>query len=79
MCDIVDTVAGPGVCAFDHDGDGDVDLYFVDRAPYPNRLYRNDGGKFTDVTDESGAGLTDDSQSCLAFDQGDLSTGLRQS
>ena len=75
FCDITDTVGGPGVCAFDHDGDGDIDLYFTDRAPFPNRLYRNDGGAFTDVTDESGAGLTDDSHSCLAFDSdadGDL-------
>lgn len=75
LCDVVDTVGGPGVCAFDHDGDGDIDLYFADRAPYPNRLFRNDGDHFTDVTEESGAGLTDDSQSCLAFDHdadGDL-------
>jgi hypothetical protein len=75
MCDMLDTVGGPGVCAFDADGDGDMDLYFADRAPYPNRLYRNDGGTFTDITEESGAGLTDDSHSCLAFDadgDGDL-------
>jgi hypothetical protein len=45
-----------------------MDLYFADRAPYPNRLYRNEGGHFTDVTDESGAGLTDDTHACLAFD-----------
>jgi len=68
FCDIRDTVGGPGVCSFDYDGDGDVDLYFVDREPYPNRLYRNDGGHFTDVTEQTGAGLTDDSHSCLAFD-----------
>lgn len=75
FCDIRDTVGGPGVCSFDYDGDGDVDLYFPDRAPYPNKLYRNDGGKFTDVTDETGTGLLDDSHSCLAFDHdgdGDL-------
>ena len=76
FCDITDTVGGPGVCAFDHDGDSDVDLYFVDRAGHPNRLFRNDGGKLTDVTEASGAALTeDDSHSCLAFDHdgdGDL-------
>ncbi len=75
MCGVLDTVGGPGVCAFDYDRDGDVDLYFADRAPSPNRLYRNDGGRFTDVTAESGAGLTDDTHACLAFDfdgDGDL-------
>src|SRR5689334_2481528 len=41
FCDITDTVGGPGVCAFDYDGDSDVDLYFVDRAGSSNRLYRN--------------------------------------
>ena len=75
FCDITDTVGGPGACAFDYDGDSDIDLYFVDRAGFPNRLYRNDGEKLTDVTEESGAGLLDDSHSCLAFDHdgdGDL-------
>ena len=75
MCGVLDTVGGPGVCAFDYDGDGDVDLYFADRAPHPNRLYRNDGGRFTDVTEASGAGLVDDTHACLAFDfdgDGDL-------
>ncbi|MBK8258778.1 MAG: CRTAC1 family protein [Polyangiaceae bacterium] len=75
FCDITDTVGGPGVCAFDADGDGDVDLYFLDREGFPNKLYRNDGQTFTDVTEGSGAGLTDDSHACLAFDydgDGDL-------
>jgi hypothetical protein len=37
----------------DYDGDGDIDLYvaFRDR---PNALYRNDGGKFTDVAPSIG-------------------------
>jgi hypothetical protein len=76
FCDITDTVGGPGACAFDYDGDSDIDLYFVDRAGHDNRLYRNDGGKLTDVTAESGAALPDDdSHVCLAFDHdgdGDL-------
>ena len=77
FCDITDTVGGPGVCAFDQDGDSHVDLYFVDRKGHKNRLFRNDGtGKFTDVTEETGAALAeDDSHSCLAFDfdgDGDL-------
>jgi hypothetical protein len=39
----------------DHDGDGDLDL-FVGFNGAPNRLYRNDGGVFTDVA--TAAGLT---------------------
>lgn len=32
----------------DLDGDGDLDLYMADRNG-PNRMFRNDGGKFTDI------------------------------
>jgi tetratricopeptide (TPR) repeat protein len=38
---------------FDYDGDGDLDLLEV--AGNRQRLARNDGGKFTDVTAQSGA------------------------
>jgi len=48
---IVETLAG-GVTLFDFDGDGDMDLLDVGtRGP---TLYRNDGGKFVDVTAQSG-------------------------
>ncbi|MFG0317386.1 MAG: FG-GAP repeat domain-containing protein, partial [Planctomycetota bacterium JB042] len=58
---ILDTIGG-GAAVFDADGDGDVDLLYVDPGPYPtetehggtNRLFRNDGGRFADVTAESG-------------------------
>jgi hypothetical protein len=47
---------GSGVCAFDADGDGRVDLHYVD-CMGPNRLFRNvDGGRFEDVTETSGVG-----------------------
>ncbi|HUE84236.1 MAG TPA: FG-GAP-like repeat-containing protein [Pyrinomonadaceae bacterium] len=42
-----------GATLFDYDGDGDLDLFEV--AGTTLRLYRNDGGKFTDVTAQSGA------------------------
>jgi hypothetical protein len=55
-----------GLALFDYDGDGDVDIYFLNGAPLPgtavkepprNALYRNDGGwKFTDVTTAAGVG-----------------------
>ena len=61
---MIETV-GSGVVAFDYDSDGDDDLLFVDSgepAPYdgaPGRttLLRNDGGTFSDVTEESGIRL----------------------
>src|ERR1043166_6593639 len=43
---------GPALL-FDYDGDGDLDLLEV--AGTRQRLLRNDGGKFTDVTAQSGA------------------------
>jgi len=60
---ILESTSG-GVILFDYDLDGDQDLFFVDggRIPdYPyqgeeprSRLFRNDGGRFVDVTDASG-------------------------
>jgi tetratricopeptide (TPR) repeat protein len=43
---------GGGVALFDYDGDGDLDI--LDVAPASQRLLRNDAGRFTDVTAESG-------------------------
>lgn len=62
---IVDAM-GSGAAAADYDNDGDDDLYFVNGRPdlekpdpaYTNALFRNDGGRFVDVTAESGAGDT---------------------
>jgi enediyne biosynthesis protein E4 len=68
FCELTDTTGGPGVCVLDYDGDQDLDIYFVDRAPHSNHLYRNDGERFTDVTEATGAGDTGDSMGCLAFD-----------
>jgi hypothetical protein len=60
------TANGSGVAIFDIDNDGKMDLYFAtgNSLPLdpargsPNRLYRNlGGGRFRDVTDESGAGF----------------------
>lgn len=63
---IVETVSA-GLATFDYDGDGDVDIYFLNGAPLrgtkppasapTNKLYRNDGNfKFTDVTAKAGVG-----------------------
>jgi hypothetical protein len=58
----------------DYDNDGDLDLFvaFRDKA---NRLFRNDGGRFTDVTAESGLGDTRKTVGAVWFDidgDGDL-------
>jgi hypothetical protein len=64
---IVETVCC-GLATFDYNGDGLIDIYFVNGAPlrgrhFPrpptNALYRNEGGwRFTDVTREAGVGDT---------------------
>lgn len=44
---------GGNATLFDFDSDGDLDLFCV--TPTEQHLYRNDGGKFVDVTNQSGA------------------------
>lgn len=69
------TFYGQGVAVGDYDNDGDADLFFT--AVGLNRLFRNDGGKFIDVTDAANvAGIPEQwSTSCGWFDydnDGDL-------
>ena len=56
---------GSGGCLFDYDNDGDLDAYFLQGSSLPgwdrkiileNKLYRNDGKKWTDVTEMAGVG-----------------------
>jgi hypothetical protein len=64
---IVESVSS-GLALFDYDGDGDVDIYFLNGAPLKgtrykkapkNELYQNEGNwKFTNVTDRAGVGDT---------------------
>jgi hypothetical protein len=64
---IVESVAS-GLALFDYNGDGLIDIYFLNGAPLPgsppgprpgSALYRNDGNwKFTDVTEQAGVGGT---------------------
>ena len=59
---------GAGLASFDYDGDGLIDIYFLNGAALPgtsadvpprNALYRNEGGwQFTDVTEQAGVGDT---------------------
>jgi len=50
-------VMGGGVAFIDYDGDGDLDIYLTN-ANAPNSLFRNDDGRFTDATADSGLGDT---------------------
>ena len=64
---IMETVSA-GLALFDYDGDGDIDIYFLNGAPLEgtrvdtmptNALFRNEGGwKFADVTQKAGVGDT---------------------
>jgi len=58
----------------DYDNDGDLDLFLAMRDG-PNHLWRNDGGRFVDVTEESGIGDPRRSVGAVWFDadqDGDL-------
>jgi hypothetical protein len=60
---------GGGVAFFDFDRDGDQDVLFVNSNDWPwespsdrpktTKLYRNDGGSFVDVSEQSGLALVD--------------------
>ncbi|MEX0611658.1 MAG: CRTAC1 family protein [Pirellulales bacterium] len=74
-CGLDVTCYGMGVAVGDYDGDGWVDVFIS--AVGKNKLFRNVGGKFEDVTDAAGAagGEGDWSTSCCFFDydnDGDL-------
>jgi cytochrome oxidase Cu insertion factor (SCO1/SenC/PrrC family) len=58
---------GTAVAVADVDGDGLLDLYFVNQVG-KNRLYRNlGGGRFEDITDRAGVGVGDRASVGAAF------------
>ena len=68
---------GSGVALFDFDNDEDLDLYLVNGSDLPgatspmpptNRLYRNDGDTFTDVTMQAAVGDTGYGLGCCVGD-----------
>jgi enediyne biosynthesis protein E4 len=76
---IVETMSGGGGF-WDYDGDSDLDVYLLNGAPLPgyqgplplrNALYRNDGGRFIDVTEEAGLSDSGYAMGCAAADYDD--------
>ena len=68
---------GSGVCLLDFDVDGDLDIYFCQGKGLPgwekeirleNKLFRNDGGFWSDVTSLAGVGDTTYSIGCACGD-----------
>ena len=55
---IADTTETRAAAWGDFDGDGDPDLYVGFAGGAPNKLYRNDGGRFTDVAHTLGVDAT---------------------
>ena len=68
---------GRGLALFDYDNDGDLDLYLVNGSDLQstissnretNRLYRNDDGKYVDVTSTASVGDTGYGLGCCVGD-----------
>jgi hypothetical protein len=62
------SIYGTGVAVGDYDNDGDRDVFVT--AVGPNRLFRNDGGTFADVTERAGVAGEENAwgTSCGFFD-----------
>jgi tetratricopeptide (TPR) repeat protein len=67
--------AGGEQTLFDFDGDGDLDLFAA--AGAARRLYRNDGGKFADVTARAGALAKDSTGATVGAAAGDFDNDTR--
>ena len=51
---LADTRRSVGALWFDYEEDGDLDLYVANQDGDANGLFRNDGGRFTDVAEAAG-------------------------
>ncbi|MFQ5632107.1 MAG: FG-GAP repeat domain-containing protein, partial [bacterium] len=63
---LADTSYGMGAAVADFDNDGDQDIFISNFGP--NKLYRNDGSRFVDVTAKAGLGDPRFATSCAFFD-----------
>ncbi len=71
---LIASLAG-GVTLFDFDSDGDLDLFEV--TPSAQRLFRNDGGKLVDVTNQSGLSNPKPGSTAVASVAGDYDNDNR--
>jgi tetratricopeptide (TPR) repeat protein len=76
------SIAGPGACLFDFDGDGRVDVFLASGGAQGGMaLYRNRGARFEDVTTAAGLAPKAAAVGCAAGDydndgSADLAVGL---
>ncbi|WP_412069029.1 FG-GAP-like repeat-containing protein [Rubrivirga sp. IMCC43871] len=70
--DVTETVQSVGVVTADVDGDGDRDVFLTTGPSRGNRLLRNDGGTFVDISDMAGVAALDGYSSSAAFGDVDL-------
>ncbi|MBT3270568.1 CRTAC1 family protein [Candidatus Poribacteria bacterium] len=68
LLDYIPETTGSGAAWLDYDDDDDWDLYVLDGPGHRNVLYRNDGGRFTDVTEEAGVGHLGDAMGVAIAD-----------
>lgn len=59
------TAYGMGVTVGDYDNDGDDDFYFT--TLHENKLFRNDGGQFTEVAEVANVAGPDEWSTCSVF------------
>ena len=65
----IDIYANNGVAVGDIDNDGWDEVYICQQAGLPNRLFKNRGdGSFTEITDQAGVGILDESTCALFVD-----------
>ena len=71
----IDVHGHNGIAVGDIDHDGVDEIYVCQPGGLPNRLYKNRGGSFEDITDRAGVGVLDPTSSALFLDL--RNTGLQ--
>ena len=64
----IDIYGNNGIAVGDIDGDGWDELYICQPGGLPNRLYKLRGGRMTDITEQAGVGILDDTSCALFLD-----------
>lgn len=64
----IDIYGSNGIAAGDIDNDGVDELYVCQPGGLPNRLYKNVGGRFVDMSEKAGVDVLDDSSCALFLD-----------